>query len=89
MAARDDATNASESRILLTYDADTVIAFKNLKVETLDQAIKPDGGSQISINELELSAPYIGLAILLAVAIAAIAYVKERKRVTREQAVKV
>jgi hypothetical protein len=85
-AARDDAVNASESRILITYDADTVIAFKNLKVETLDQPTQPDSGSQIPVNELELSAPYIGLVILLAVAIAAIAYVKERKRVTKEQA---
>jgi hypothetical protein len=87
--ARDNAVNASESRILITYDADTVIAFKNLKVETLDQPSQPDDGSQIPANELELSAPYIGLAILLAVAIAAIAYVKERKRLTNEQTPKV
>jgi hypothetical protein len=86
---RDNAVNASESSIMITYDADTVIAFKNLKVETLDQPSQPDDGSQIPANELELSAPYIGLVILLAVAIAAIAYVKEGKRLTNEQTAKV
>jgi hypothetical protein len=83
MVARDDTVNASESRILIICDTDTVIAFKNLKVETLDQPTQPDGGSQIPVNELALSAPYIGLAILLAVAIAGIAYTKKRKRKMR------
>jgi hypothetical protein len=87
--ARDNAVNASESSILITYDADTVIAFKNLKAETLDQPSQRGDGSQIPENELELSAPYIGVAILLAVAIAAIAYVKERKRLTNEPTAKV
>jgi len=85
MAARDDTVNASESRILIICDTNTVIAFKNLKVETLDQPNQPDGGSQIPVNELELSAPYIGLAILLAVAITEIVYTKKRKRITKEQ----
>jgi hypothetical protein len=89
MAARGDSVNASESRILIIYDTDTVIAFKNLKVKTLDEPTQADGGSQIPVNELELSAPYIGVAILLAVAIAGIAHTKERKRVTNEQVVKV
>jgi hypothetical protein len=80
-----DASNASESGILITYDANTVVAFKNLKNVTLDQPIQSDDGGETSTNEVELSAPYIGLAILLAIAIAAIAYVKERKRLTNEQ----
>jgi hypothetical protein len=89
IATRDDIANASESRILITYETDTIIAFKNLKVATLDQPTQPDGDSQIPVNELKLSAPYIGLAILLAVAIAAITCAKERKRVTKEQVAKV
>jgi hypothetical protein len=42
----------------------------------------PVGGIYITVNKLELLAPYIGLTILLAVALATVAYVKKRKRHT-------
>jgi hypothetical protein len=40
------------------------------------------GGVYIPANKLELLAPYIGLTVLLAVAIVAVVYVKKRKRNT-------
>ena len=40
----------------------------------------PVGGISIPVNKLEVLAPYIGLTILLAVAVTTVAYVKKRKR---------
>jgi len=40
----------------------------------------PVGGIYIPVNKLELLAPYIGLTILLAVAVVTVVYVKKRKR---------
>jgi len=42
----------------------------------------PVGGVCIPVNKLELLAPYIGLTILLAVAVITAVYVKKRKRNT-------
>jgi len=42
----------------------------------------PVGGISIHVNKLSLLAPYIGLTILLAVAVITVAYVKKRKRHT-------
>ncbi|MFB0567406.1 MAG: hypothetical protein ACETVM_02320, partial [Candidatus Bathyarchaeia archaeon] len=44
------------------------------------RAPPPVGGINIPVNKLELLAPYIGLTILLAVAVIAVSYVKKRKR---------
>jgi hypothetical protein len=85
IALKNSALSISESGILMTYDADAVIAFKNLKAETLDQPTPPTDDNQTPTDELEPLAPFIGLTILLAVAVATIAYVKERKRATLTQ----
>jgi len=53
--------------------------------DTLDGSINifgEVGGIYIPVNKLELLAPYIGLTILLAVAVIAVGYVKKRKRNT-------
>jgi hypothetical protein len=42
----------------------------------------PVGGIYIPVNKLQLLAPYIGLAILLAATVVAVVYVKKRKRKT-------
>lgn len=42
----------------------------------------PVGGIWIPVNKLELLAPYIGLTVLLAVAVVTVVYVKKRKRQT-------
>jgi hypothetical protein len=89
IVARNDAMSISESGIMMTYDANAVIAFKNLKAETIDQPTPapPVVDNQVPANALELLVPYIGLTILLAVAAATIAYIKKRKRVTEDQTV--
>jgi hypothetical protein len=80
----DDSMSTGELGILITGDdTDTVIAFKNLRVETLDQPTPLlVGGNHTPVNGLgvALLAPYIGLIILLAVAVITVAYVKKRKR---------
>jgi len=53
VAIRDDATSISELGILMTHDRDTLIALKNLKVETLDQPTQPVGGNHIPVYDLE------------------------------------
>jgi len=84
-AARDNVTSISESGILITYEANTVIAFKNLKAKTIGQPTQPVDGDSIAVNGPELLAPYGGLAILLAVVVATIAYIEKRKRVTEKK----
>ena len=86
IVARNDAMSISESGIMMTYDANAVVAFKNLKAETIDQPTPapPVDDNQVPANALELLVPYIGLTILLAVAAATIAYIKKRKRVTED-----
>jgi hypothetical protein len=79
MATRDDAINISEFGILLANNTDKAIVFKNLKIETLDKPTQPVGGNQIPVNGLELLTPYIGLTILLAVAVATIVYIEKKK----------
>jgi hypothetical protein len=92
IAARNDAMNISESGLMMTYDANTVVAFKNLKAETIGQPISTPAplvdDNQVPVNTLELLAPYSGLTILLVIAVATIVYIKERKRVVRKQATK-
>ncbi|MCJ7560520.1 Ig-like domain-containing protein [Candidatus Bathyarchaeota archaeon] len=53
IAASNDTISVNESGILIAYDASTVIAFKNLKAETLDQPTPPVGGNQIPVYDLE------------------------------------
>jgi hypothetical protein len=52
-ATRDDAMSISELRIIMAYGTGTVIAFKNLKVETLDQPTQPIAGNHIPVYDLE------------------------------------
>jgi hypothetical protein len=88
IVARNDAMSINESGIMMIYDANAVVAFKNLKAETIDQPIPtpapPVDDNQVPVNTLELLAPYIGLTILLAVAAVTIVYIKKRKRVTED-----
>jgi len=77
---RNDTLNNGEFGVLMDYDINTVLAFKNLKAETLNQPTQPVSENEVSVSELEVPVQYIGLTILLAVAVAAIAYAKERKR---------
>jgi len=77
-----DVLSADESGILVAYSPDAVVAFRNLKVETLGQSEPTGDDYESSAEEFEMLLPYVELTLLLAVAVAAVAYVKERKRVT-------
>jgi hypothetical protein len=81
-AAKDDAVGISESGILMTFDANNLIAFKNLKVESFDQPPTQSVESKrVPVNGLDSLAPYIGMPILLAAAIATMVYLKKRTKV--------
>ena len=78
-ATRDDPLSVTEFGLLLANNTDKIIAFKNLKTETLDQPNQPLEDNNVTLKELTLLAPYIGLTILLAAAFAAGVYVHKRK----------
>ncbi len=69
--------------ILMADDSttDTVIAFKDLKVEALSPSVKPDQQPAVNSSErrLELFAPYVEVAILLAAVFVVIIYVTKKK----------
>lgn len=86
LSVQKSAVGSSEPGILMTYDQNAVIAFKNLKAETLDQLAPPLDNSQTPpADRLEPWVPYFGLAILLAVAVAAIAHGKDRRKLAITQ----
>ena len=53
IATGDDTTSISELGILIAYDRDTVVAFKNLKVETINQPTPPVDDTNIPAYDLE------------------------------------
>jgi hypothetical protein len=80
LAVNGDAMGGSECGILISCSPDTFVAFKNLKVENLDQPSgEPVGNVQVPERELDLLAPYIILLLLLGAAAASIAYLKKSK----------
>jgi hypothetical protein len=92
IVARNDAMSINESGIMMRYDANAVVAFKNLTAETIDQLTPtpapPVEDNQVPTNALGLLAPYVGLTMLLVVAVATIAYVMKRKRVADDEQLK-
>jgi len=77
----DSVLGVNESGVLMGYDPDAVVVFKNLKAVTLDQSAPPiDADQSLAADELGLLAPCICLTLLLAVAVATITFIKERKR---------
>jgi len=82
-ASRDDAMSINEFGILMTNNTDKVIVFKNLKVKTLNHTVQPLKVKENSVDEYELLSPYIDLTILLGAALAAVIYVKKRKKLQR------
>jgi hypothetical protein len=78
-ATRNDTLSVTEFGLLLANSTDKIIAFKNLKTETLDQLNQPLEDNNIALKELTLLAPYIGLTILLAAVSASSVYVLKRR----------
>jgi hypothetical protein len=85
ITAAGDAFGVGESGVLVTYDEDAVLVFKNLKAETLSQPTPSPDEDESTVDGFEQLSLCIGLTLLLAVAVAAVTYLKERKRVTFTQ----
>jgi hypothetical protein len=87
MAIAHDEIDVSELVILIANNTDRAVAFKDLKVETLNETTQPpeapEGaeGDKKAANGSELLAPYVNLAILLVAAFAAVVYVTKRRQV--------
>jgi len=77
--------NCSSTYYWRVRHQDNYDAWSNWSVETSFTTVEevPVGGIYIPVNKLELLAPYIGLTILLAVAVMTVVYVKKRKRNTK------
>jgi hypothetical protein len=70
-----------ESEILISCEPYTIIAFKNLKAENLDQLPnQPVDNGQPPASILELISTYIMLLVLLAITGAGINYLKKNVR---------
>jgi hypothetical protein len=82
-AIAHDKVDINELVILIANNTDRAVAFKNLKVETLNNTIQPAEGDKKAeaANDSELLTPYVNLAILLVATFAAVVYVKRRRQV--------
>ena len=66
LAVKENATGSGEYGILISCTPDTFVAFKNLKVENIDQPLNESNSNvQLHERELELLAPCIILLTLL------------------------
>jgi hypothetical protein len=79
-AIKSDAIDMSKFGIVISCDPNTYIAFKNLKVESLDQ----QHNALVSIksnpeNGLESLAPYIMFVVLLVIVVSAIYFLRKNK----------
>jgi hypothetical protein len=87
MTITHDEIDISELVILITNNTDRAVAFKDLKVETLNNPTQPPEdsedpeGDEKAADGSELLAPYVNLAILLVATFAAVVYVKKRRQV--------
>ncbi len=74
--------NTGEMGILMSYPSNSILAFKNLKVSTLDEAAAPlPSEDEITKkDEFEWGASYIAGTALLLIGSVALAYTSRRKR---------
>jgi hypothetical protein len=85
-----DGIDINELVILIANNTGRAVAFKDLKVETLNETTQPPAapedakdaeGDKKAANDSELLAPYVNLAILLVATFAAVVYVTRRRQV--------
>ena len=77
-AVKGEAAGSSECGVLISCIPDTFVAFKNLKVESLDQPPnKSNGNTQFPERGPELLAPYVILLLLLGIVGAVITYLRK------------
>jgi hypothetical protein len=86
-AIAHDKIDISKLVVLIANNTDRAVAFKNLKVETLNETTQPakapEGAEsdKKAANGSELLAPYVNLATLLVATFAALVYVTKRRQV--------
>jgi hypothetical protein len=77
---KSDAIDLSKFGIVISCDPSTFIAFKNLKVESLDQQPNALVSVPLPENELESLAPYILPVVLLVMACAATYFLRKNRK---------
>jgi len=89
-SAPADAVGASEMGILMSYAPNSILAFKNLKVESLDKPAPipvPQSSEQNKPDEIGWLVPFLGVAVLSVVAVGAVVFAKRRKNAKTSQTV--
>jgi hypothetical protein len=82
VAAEDDAVRTDELVMLIANNTDRAVAFKNLRVETLDETAQlPPERNEKPVDGPGLLAPYVAVAIFFATISAAVIY--KKKKVSR------
>ena len=77
LVTKENASNSTQSGILITCEPYTIIAFRNLKTENLDQQpTQPVSNIPPPIDMLDSLSTYIMVTVLLALTAAGIAYLK-------------
>jgi hypothetical protein len=80
LAIKEESVSSSECGILISCTPDAFVAFKNLKVENLDQPpAKSIGDIESPERQLELLAPYIVSLLLLGTIAATVTYLRKKK----------
>ena len=69
-ATNGDSLSVTEFGLLLANSTDKIIAFKNLKTETLEEPSRQVEDNNTTTEAITLLAPFMGLTILLAVVLA-------------------
>jgi hypothetical protein len=88
LSVKEEATDGSECGIIISCTPDAFVAFKNLKVENLDQPPSKSIGDIKPPEREELLAPYIISLMLLGTVATTITYLRKskgkRKRIQQE-----
>lgn len=83
VAIAHDSIDINELVILIANNTDRAVAFKNLKVETLNNTVQPPeggDGEEKTANNSELLSLYVDLSILLVATFVGVVYVKRRRQ---------
>jgi hypothetical protein len=86
VATKEESVGFGESGILVSFEPYSFVAFKNLKVENLDQPPSQTvADTQLPANGLKSVAPYIVMMSLMVTAVATIAYLRRMRRVKKAE----
>ena len=84
--AAAESRETGELGILMSYPPNSILAFKNLKVSTLDEPVAPlpSEDEQTDGSELGWLAPYMAGAVLLAIGTVAVGYARRKSNETKQ-----